>query len=114
MPEVTREVAHIGKSVVIKGELSGSEDLFLDGQVEGSIVLEGNRLTVGPNGKIKAKVQAKSVVVQGNIEGSVQGSERVELGPTATMTGDIVTKRMVMQEGAYLKGSVTPEGEAKS
>src|SRR6266550_2287650 len=79
MAENTREVAQIGKSVVIKGELSGSEDLYLDGEVEGSIELKQNAVTIGPNGKAKAKITAKSVVVDGKVNGNVIGSDRVEL-----------------------------------
>jgi cytoskeletal protein CcmA (bactofilin family) len=99
-------LAQIGKSVVIKGELSGSEDLYLDGQVEGSIALKGNSLTVGPNGKVKASIEAKGVVVQGSLEGNVQATERVELRKSAMVTGDIATKRISIEEGAYLKGKV--------
>ena len=99
-------VAQIGKSVVIKGELSGSEDLYLDGQVEGSIALKGNSLTVGPNGSVKASVEAKGVVVQGKLEGNVQASDRVELRKSAVVTGDIATQRISIEEGAYLKGKV--------
>jgi cytoskeletal protein CcmA (bactofilin family) len=99
-------LAQIGKSVVIKGELSGSEDLYLDGQVEGSIALKGNSLTVGPNGQLKASVDAKSVVVQGKLEGNIQASDRVELRKSAIMTGDITTQRIAVEEGALLKGKV--------
>jgi cytoskeletal protein CcmA (bactofilin family) len=99
-------LAQIGKSVVIKGELSGSEDLYLDGQVEGSITLKGNSLTVGPNGQVKGSVEAKGVVVQGKLEGNVQASDRVELRKSATVTGDIATQRISIEEGAYLKGKV--------
>jgi cytoskeletal protein CcmA (bactofilin family) len=99
-------LAQIGKSVVIKGELSGSEDLYLDGQVEGSISLKGNSLTVGPNGQVKASVDAKGVVVQGNLEGNIQASDRVELRKSASVTGDIATQRISIEEGAFLKGKV--------
>ncbi len=85
--------AQIGKSVFIKGELSGSEDLYLDGHVEGSIALKGNSLTVGPNGQVKGGVEAKAVVVQGKLEGNIQASERVELRKSAIVTGDITTQR---------------------
>jgi cytoskeletal protein CcmA (bactofilin family) len=98
--------AQIGKSVYIKGELSGSEDLYLDGQVEGSIALKGNSLTVGPNGQVKGSVEAKGVVVQGKLEGNIQASERVELRKSAIVTGDITTQRISIEEGAYLKGKV--------
>jgi len=102
----TGEFAHIGKSVIIKGELSGSEDLYLDGQVEGSILLKGNNLTVGPNGQVKANVDAKGVVVQGKLEGNCRATERVELSKSAIVMGDIVTQRIAIEEGAYLKGKV--------
>jgi cytoskeletal protein CcmA (bactofilin family) len=99
-------LAQIGKSVFIKGELSGSEDLYLDGQVEGSIALKGNSLTVGPNGQVKGSVEAKGVVVLGKLEGNVQASERVELRKSAIVTGDIGTQRISIEEGAFLKGKV--------
>jgi cytoskeletal protein CcmA (bactofilin family) len=100
------EFALIGMSVVIKGELSGSEDLYLDGQVEGSIELRDHNLTVGPNGNVKANVSAKGVVVQGKLEGSVTASERVELRQSAVVTGDVMTQRISIEEGAFLKGKV--------
>src|SRR5271166_6428926 len=107
-------LAQIGKSVFIKGELSGSEDLYLDGQVEGSIALKGNSLTVGPNGQLKGGVEAKGVVVQGRLEGNIQASERVELRKTAVVIGDITTQRILIEEGASLKGKIdTHRAEVK-
>ena len=103
---VSGELAQLGKSVVIKGELSGSEDLYVDGQVEGSITLKGNNLTVGPNGQVKANVEAKGVVVQGKLEGNIHASDRVELRKAASVTGDVTTQRISIEEGAYLKGKV--------
>jgi len=97
-------LAQIGKSVVIKGELSGSEDLYLDGQVEGSIALKGNSLTVGPNGQVRASVDAKGVVVQGKLEGNIQASDRVDLRKSAIVTGDISTQRISIEEGAFFEG----------
>ena len=102
----TGDFANIGKSVVIKGELSGSEDLYVDGQVEGSIELQGNSLTIGPNGQVRANVNAKSVIVQGKIDGNIRSSERTELRKTAVATGDIVTERVAIEEGAFFKGKV--------
>ena len=90
----TGDFAHIGKSVVIKGELSGSEDLYVDGNVEGSIELRNNSLIVGPNGKVKATVTAKAVLIQGNVEGAITASDRVELKKTAVLNGDITTHRL--------------------
>ena len=99
-------LAQIGKSVFIKGELTGSEDLYLDGRVEGSIALQGNSLTVGPNGQVKASVDAKGVVVQGKLDGNIQASDRVELRKSAVVNGDISTQRISIEEGAFLKGKV--------
>ncbi len=110
----TGEFAHIGKSVVIKGELSGSEDLYLDGQVEGTIELRGNNLTIGPNGQVRASVNARGVVVQGKLEGNVQASERADLRKSAIVMGDIATQRISIEEGAYFKGKVDIQRDAKS
>jgi len=109
----TGEFAHIGKSVFIKGELSGSEDLYLDGQVEGSILLKGNNLTVGPNGQVKANVDAKGVTVQGKLEGNLRASDKVELRKSAVVMGDIATQRIAIEEGAYLKGKVVISKDGK-
>lgn len=108
------EFAHIGKSVVIKGELSGSEDLFVDGQVEGTIELKGNNLVIGPNGQVRANVNGKGVVVHGKLEGNIRASERAELRKSAVTMGDISTRRIAIEEGAYFKGKVEMENEAGS
>jgi cytoskeletal protein CcmA (bactofilin family) len=108
----TGEFAHIGKSVVIKGELSGSEDLYVDGNVEGKIELRNHSLTIGPNGNVKADISAKSVVIQGKLEGNVNASERVDLRKSAVMTGDVTTQRVAIEEGAFLKGKVEVQREA--
>lgn len=110
----TGEFANIGKSVVIKGELSGSEDLYVDGQVEGSIELRGNSLTVGPNGKIKARVSAKNIAILGSVEGSVTATERVELRKSAVVNGDIATARIAVEEGALFKGKIDIQKEGKA
>jgi cytoskeletal protein CcmA (bactofilin family) len=102
----TTEFAHIGKSVIIKGELSGSEDLYVDGQVEGSIELAGNRLIIGPHGQVRANVNAKGVTVQGKLDGNIRASERAELTKSAVAVGDIITQRIAIEEGAYFKGKV--------
>jgi cytoskeletal protein CcmA (bactofilin family) len=107
----TAEFAHIGKSVIIKGELSGSEDLYVDGQVEGSIELSGNRLIIGPHGQVRANVNAKGVIVQGKLEGNIRTSERAELTKSAVVTGDITTQRVAIEEGAYFKGKVDIQRE---
>lgn len=108
----TAEFAHIGKSVIIKGELSGSEDLYVDGLVEGSIELQGNNLIIGPHGQVRARVNAKGVIVQGKLEGNIRAGERAELKKSAVAVGDIVTQRIAIEEGAYYKGKVDIQREA--
>jgi cytoskeletal protein CcmA (bactofilin family) len=105
-PTKTTEFAHIGKSVMIKGELSGSEDLYIDGHVEGTIELRGNNLTIGPNGQVRANVNAKGVTVQGKLEGIINASQRAELRKSAIAMGDIITQRVAIEDGAYFKGKV--------
>lgn len=109
----TGELAHIGKSVFIKGELSGSEDLYVDGEVEGTIELRGHSLTVGPNGRVRAHVHARNVVVQGKVNGNIQASERVDLRASANVTGDITTARIAVEDGAFFKGGLDVQREAK-
>lgn len=106
MENYRSDVAHIGKSVVVKGELSGSEDLYLDGEVEGSIELRSHSLTIGPNGRVRANIYAKDITVHGKVEGNINGSERVELRKSAVLTGDITTQRIVIEDGAFFKGSI--------
>lgn len=113
VPDPNRgETANIGKSVVIKGEVTGSEDLYLDGQVEGSIDLAGNRLTIGPNGKVKANITARSVSIGGKLEGNIRATDRVDLRQTAIVLGDIATQRISIEDGAYFKGGVDIQREA--
>jgi cytoskeletal protein CcmA (bactofilin family) len=100
------DVAHIGKSVIIRGELSGSEDLYLDGEVEGNIDLHNHNLVIGPNGRVRANVFAKDVVIHGKVDGSVTGVNKVELKKTALLNGDINTQRIVIEDGAFFKGSI--------
>lgn len=102
----TGQQAHLGKSVMIKGEVSGSEDLYIDGNVEGSIDLKGNSFTLGPNGRVKANVNARSAVIHGKLEGNITATDRVDLKQSATVTGDIVTQRISIDEGAFFKGGV--------
>lgn len=106
------DVAHIGRSVIIKGQLSGSEDLYLDGEVEGDIELRDHNLTVGPNGRIRANVNAKEIIVHGKVDGNLSGSLRVELKKSAVLVGDIATQRIVIEDGAYLKGGIDIQKDA--
>ena len=101
-----RDMVNIGKSVVIKGELSGSEDLTIEGHVEGRIDLKDNVLTIGPNGRIKAEVFAKSVVVLGEVTGNVTASEKVDIRDNGSVDGDIASPRVAIAEGAHFRGSV--------
>ncbi len=105
------DVAHIGKSVLVKGELSGSEDLYLDGEVEGSIELRDHSLIVGPHGRVRANIHAKDVVVHGKVDGNIRGTERVELKKSAVLVGDISTQRIIVEEGAFFKGAVDVQKE---
>ena len=101
-----RTTVNIGKSVVIKGELTGSEDLTIEGQVEGKIELRQNVLTIGPNGKIKAQVFAKSVVILGEVTGNVTASEKVDIRDNGSVDGDIAAPRVAIAEGAHFRGSI--------
>jgi cytoskeletal protein CcmA (bactofilin family) len=107
------DVAHIGKSVLVKGELSGSEDLYLDGEVEGSIDLQEHSLTIGPHGRVRANVKARDVVVHGKVDGNIHGTERVELKRSAVLMGDIATQRIVIEDGAFFKGAIDIKKDGK-
>jgi cytoskeletal protein CcmA (bactofilin family) len=104
---------NIGKSVVIKGELSGSEDLTIEGQVDGKIELRQNVLTIGPNGKIKAQVFAKSVVILGEVTGNVTASEKVDIRDNGSVDGDIAAPRVAIAEGAHFRGSIDMQRSGK-
>jgi len=101
----------IGKSVTIRGELSGSEDLFLDGEIQGTITLPGNRLTVGPNARVLADLNVRDLVVFGQIDGKITASGRAELRKTAIVNGDILAGRLSIEESASLKGRVEIIGQ---
>ena len=99
-------MANIGKSITIKGDLSGNEDLQIDGNVEGRIDLPNNELTVGAEGKVKAEIHAKTVIVVGHVTGNVSAAERIEVQSSGVVDGDVRAPRLVIQEGAVLNGSV--------
>jgi cytoskeletal protein CcmA (bactofilin family) len=101
-----KDTVNIGKSVVIKGELTGSEDLTIEGQVEGTIQLRDHVLTIGPHGKIRALVFAKSVVVFGEVTGNVTATEKVDIRDKGSVDGDIISPRVAIAEGAHFRGSV--------
>jgi cytoskeletal protein CcmA (bactofilin family) len=96
----------IGRSVIIRGELSGKEDLFMDGVVEGTISLPESRLTVGPNARVMADLGARDVVIYGFVEGDIRASGRIELRESAVVKGDIVAERLSIEENASIKGKV--------
>ena len=103
---IERDLVNIGKSVVIKGELSGSEDLTIEGHVEGKIELKDNVLTIGPNGRIKAAVFAKAVIVLGEVNGNIAASEKVDIRDGGSVDGDIVSPKVAIAEGAHFRGAV--------
>jgi cytoskeletal protein CcmA (bactofilin family) len=103
---IERDLVNIGKSVVIKGELSGSEDLTIEGHVEGKIELKDNVLTIGPNGRIKASVFSKAVIVLGEVNGNIAASEKVDIRDGGSVDGDIVSPKVAIAEGAHFRGSV--------
>jgi cytoskeletal protein CcmA (bactofilin family) len=107
-----KDIVNIGKSVVIKGELNGSEDLTIEGHVEGTIQLKDHVLTIGPNGKIKAQVFAKSVIVLGEVTGNVTASDKVDIRDNGSVDGDIVSPRVAIAEGAHFRGSVDMQRKA--
>jgi len=98
--------ANIGKSVTIKGQILSREDLTIDGEVEGTVELQENRLTVGPNGKVLASVKAREIVVFGTIHGNVETTDKIDIRKDAKLVGDIKTARIVIEDGAYFKGNI--------
>jgi cytoskeletal protein CcmA (bactofilin family) len=105
-PEMTRVAATIGKSVAITGQIASREDLFIDGEVEGTIELPEHKLTVGQHGKVKASIRAREVVIAGFVQGNVEAADRVDIRKEARLVGDIRTSRIVIEDGAVFKGSI--------
>jgi cytoskeletal protein CcmA (bactofilin family) len=102
----SQEQATIGKSLVIKGEVTGSESLYIDGRVEGAINLPGNRVTIGRNGQVQANINAKEVVILGKVKGNITASDRVDIRNEGSLGGDVVCQRISIEDGAYFKGSI--------
>lgn len=106
-PEPARGgAAIIGKSVVLKGQIYGREDVTIDGEVEGTVELQEHRLTVGPNGKVVATIKAREIVVLGTVHGNIETREKIDIRKDAKVVGDIRTARIVIEDGAYFKGSI--------
>src|SRR5215831_5099390 len=100
------EQATIGRTVVIKGEISGSESLYIDGKVEGTITFKDHRVTVGRNGVVQSNISAREVVIMGKVTGNVECSDRVDIRSEGTLNGDVVSARISVEDGAMLRGSV--------
>ena len=110
------EQATIGKSLVVKGEVSGSESLYIDGKVEGAINLPGNRVTVGRNGQVAANITAREIVVLGKVRGNMSASDRVDIRSEGSLTGDVTAQRISIEDGAFFKGGIDirkPGSESK-
>ena len=101
-----QDQATIGKSLVIKGEVAGSESLYVDGRIEGSINLPGNRVTVGRNGVVSANITAREIVVLGKVRGNMVASDRVDIRNEGSLTGDVVAQRISIEDGAFFKGGI--------
>ncbi len=102
----SQDQATIGKSLVIKGEVTGSESLYIDGRVEGSINLPGNRVTIGRNGVVNANINAREIVVTGKVRGNLVASDRVDIRNEGSLTGDVIAQRISIEDGAFFKGGI--------
>jgi cytoskeletal protein CcmA (bactofilin family) len=103
---VTGDQATIGKGLVIKGEISGSESLFVDGKVEGTINLPGNRVTIGRNGQVAANITSREIVVLGKVRGNITATDRVDIRSEGALTGDVTAARISIEDGAFFKGGI--------
>jgi cytoskeletal protein CcmA (bactofilin family) len=104
--EAARTAARIGKSVMIKGQIFSREDLYVDGELEGTLELPEHRVTIGPNGKLRASIKAREVVIGGSVQGNIEASDKIDIRKDARLVGDIKTARIVIEDGAYFKGSI--------
>ncbi len=97
---------HVSKTISVKGEIVGREDLFIDGEVQGSIHITDGNVTVGPNGRVTADIEAREIVVRGKVDGTLRGHERVQIGRTGQAIGEVVTRRIAIEEGAIFRGKI--------
>jgi cytoskeletal protein CcmA (bactofilin family) len=100
------EQATIGRTLVIKGEISGAEALYIDGQIEGKISMPENRVTIGRNGSVQANISAREVVVMGKVTGNIECTDRVDIRSEGVVNGDVSTVRISVEDGAVLKGGI--------
>jgi len=106
--------ARIGPSVQVKGEISGSEDLEIHGSVEGTVTLDERRLTIGPTAKVSADLSAREIVIYGSVKGNLRGKDRIEIKKDGSVVGDLATARIMIEDGAYFKGSIEIERGAEA
>ena len=109
VPAAPRTSGSISPGIRIKGEVTGNEDLFLDGHFEGKLNLSNGKLTIGPNGQIKADLFAREIIVLGRVDGRIVGRERIQLGSTGNVAGDLQTERLAIKDGAILRGKIEIE-----
>jgi cytoskeletal protein CcmA (bactofilin family) len=109
-----RQIVNIGQSIEIRGELTGNEDLTIDGRIDGKIILKDHHLTIGANGRIRAEIRAKSVLVKGEVVGNVVADDKVEIAPSGSVQGDLCAPRVALADGSRFKGSIDMAGPAGS
>ncbi len=97
---------HVGQGLSIRGEIRGREDLFIDGKVQGKVQISEGTVTIGPNGHVAADIEAREILVLGRVEGALRGAERVRIGRTGDVVGDVATRRLAIEEGALLRGKI--------
>lgn len=113
-PRSAERPTHIGKTVFLKGTITGGEDLFVDGKLEGSIDLSKNTVTIGLNGQVQADVNAREVIIQGKLSGNVIAGDRVEIRAQGALTGDVTCARISIEDGAFFKGGIDIQKTASS
>lgn len=101
--------ARLGKSLAFHGQLKGAEDLYVDGEFDGTIELDDHSLHVGPQGRVRADIRAREIVIEGNVQGNLRARDRLQIRKTGSVTGDLVAARIVIEDGAYFKGSIDIE-----